>query len=116
MKVLVRFKGDNDFGRVMHAFGDLLLPRVQHEPETLTAEDIAQWFNAIAYTLYEMTYTRKRAREDRIRMEKYLRISPEEVYIGVNADLKMTTAQEWANYDSVMIDGGEHAQHLVYLV
>lgn len=116
MRVLVRFKGDNDFGRVMRAFGDLLLFRVQYEPETLTAEDIASWFNAVAYTLYEMTYASKRAREDRIRLEKYLRISPEDVYLGEAVAVKMKTAHEWANYDSVMIDGDEHAQQLVYLV
>ena len=29
MKILVRFKGDNDFGHIMRSFGQLLLPKVQ---------------------------------------------------------------------------------------
>ena len=41
MRVLVRFKGDNDFGSVMRAFGDLLLRQVENERETLTPERIA---------------------------------------------------------------------------
>lgn len=116
MKVLVRFKGDNDFGRVLKAFGDLLLHRVREEPHTLTQEMIAGWFNTIATTLYEMTYGKNPARESRIRIEKYLQIQPNDVFIGLAADNKLVSAHEWANYDSVMIDGSEHAREKVYLV
>jgi hypothetical protein len=83
---------------------------------TLNAEKIAQWFNAVAYTLYEMTYNVQETQEDRLRLEKYLRISPEDVYIGEAVEEKMKTAHEWANHDSVMVDGNEFAQHSVYLV
>jgi hypothetical protein len=116
MKVLVRFKGDNDFGHVMRAFGELLLSRVQSTPSSLTATMIADWFNSIAYTLYEMTNGREVTREAQVRLTKYLRIAPEDVFIGVDADKKMTTAEQWANYDSVMVDGSEHAREKVYLV
>jgi hypothetical protein len=118
MKILVRFKGDNDFGHVMKAFGNLLLIRVQATPTLLTPTMIADWFNVIAYTLYEITNGREVSvsREARVRLEKYLRIFPEDVYIGVDADKKMTTAEQWANYDSVMVDGSEHAREKVYLV
>lgn len=117
MKVLVRFKGDNDFGHVLQAFGTLLLPAVKEASEALTPETIANWFNTIAFTLYEMgSHPSEKTREARVRLEKYLRISPEDVYIGVDADKKMTTAEQWANYDSVMIDGADHAREKVYLV
>ena len=116
MKVLIRFKGDNDFGHVMRAFGDLLVSKVQDEAPDLTPQNIADWFNAIAYTLYVMTSHHKLTRETRVRLEEYLRITPEAVYIDVAADEKMTTAHEWADSDSVMIDGSEHAREKVYLV
>jgi hypothetical protein len=116
MKVLVRFKGDNDFGHIMRTFGQLLLPKVQAEWEDLTPQNIANWFNAIAYTLYEMDSHQEMTRERRIRMEAYLKISPEDVYINVMADAKLATAEQWANYDSVVINGSDSTREKVYLV
>jgi len=116
VKVLVRFKGDNDFGQVMKAFGTLLLSKVQDAAPDLTPQNIADWFNDVALTLFMMTSRHEATRETRVRLEKYLRITPEDVYIDLAADEKLTTAHQWANYDSVMIDGSEHARERVYLV
>jgi hypothetical protein len=49
-------------------------------------------------------------------MEAYLKISPEDVYIDIAADEKLATAEQWANYDSVVINGSESTREKVYLV
>jgi hypothetical protein len=119
MNVLIRFKGDNDFGNVLLAFGGLLLPRVQGTPEILTPNIIADWFNTIAFTLHVMTrtHTSLDPKSDRsIFLQGYLRITPEDVYIDSAADDQMARATKWANYDAVMVDGSVCAQERVYLV
>ncbi len=118
MIVLVRFKGDNDFHRVMKTFGELLLPKVQEKSEQLTPEKIAGWFNTIAPTLYEILYDPPRGDEvrERLRIQAYLQITSADVYIDQAVTEKMTTAHQWANYDSVMVDGSDFARNKVYLV
>jgi hypothetical protein len=116
MKVLIRFRGDNDFGTVLRAFGELLLYKAQREHELLTTANIAEWFNRIAPTLYMMKQCEERSDAEWVRMQAYLRITPADVYINKAVDEKMKTAHLWANYDSVMIDGSEHAREKVYLV
>lgn len=101
MKILVRFKGDNDFGSVMRAFGNLLLKRMGNISYAPTPERIALWFNTISQTLYEMAQQRG---DDEPDMGKYLQINPEDVFVNEAADEKMKTAHEWSNGDSVMVD------------
>lgn len=115
MKILVRFKGDNDFGSVMRAFGDLLLQRIEWD-EDVSALQVHRWFNELAPVLYEVVQSRG---DDAARLAKtraYLHIGLEDVYVGAAVDEKMKTAHEWANYDSVMVDNSEHAREKVYLV
>lgn len=107
MKVLVRFKGDNDFGSVMLAFGNLLLTRVERRDPLLTPEQVARWFNELAPTLYEVVQNRGDDTGKALaKTRAYLHIKAEDVYVDAAADEKMKTAHEWANYDSVMVDGG----------
>lgn len=119
MKVLIRFKGDNDFGTVMRAFGDLLLPRVMRA-DPLTPEIVARWFNEAAPILYEMVQHREdvpyHPDDQLMKTRAYLQIKPEDVYIDMAADEKLITAHQWANYDSVMIDGAEHTRERVYMI
>lgn len=116
MKVLVRFKGDNDFGRVLLAFGDLLLARVQRADPVLTSQRIAEWFNAVAPHLYMMLQAREHTEDELKRFSEYLQIDPDDVYIDKQVDEKMQTWSQWGNYDSVMIDGSDHAKEKVYTV
>jgi hypothetical protein len=114
MKVLVRFKGDNDFGSVLRAFGTLLLARVERG-EDASPLQVQRWFNELAPTLYEMVQSRE-PETHLAKTRTYLRIGLEDVYIDAAADEKMKTAHQWANYDSVMVDSSEHAREKVYLV
>lgn len=115
MKVLIRFRGDNDFGSVMRAFGTLLLHRVQQYPETLTPALIAGWFNDTAFTLYQIVQERPtHGPQDGIK--EYLQIKPADVYIGPAVDAKMKTAHVWMNGDSVLIDGADHAVEKICVV
>lgn len=121
MKVLVRFEGDNDFGSVMRAFGELLLRRVQAK-DALTPEKVAAWFNEISYVLYEMVQCSDGKRGHAptaagvAEMRAYLQIEPRHVFIDDAVDEKMKSAHCWANYDSVFVDGSEHARMPVYLI
>lgn len=120
MKVLVRFKGDNDFGPVMRAFGELLLRRVQAK-DALTPEKIAAWFNEISYVLYEMVQCADGrgpapTAESVAKMRAYLQIEPRHVFIDEAVDEKLKSAHCWANYDAVFVDGSEHARMPVYFI
>lgn len=119
MKVLVRFKGDNDFGTVMRVFGNLLLPRVQME-DALTPEQVAAWFNEVGPALYEIVQCAgqggRLTTAALTKTRAYLHIEPADVYVGAGVDEKMKTAHSWANFDSVMVDGSECAHAPVYLV
>jgi hypothetical protein len=113
VKVLVRFKGDNDFGTVLRAFGTILLQRIERG-EDVSALQVHRWFNELAPVLYEVVQSRGDTHLAKTR--EYLRIGLEDVFIDAAADEKMKTAHQWANYDSVMVDGSEHAREKVYLV
>lgn len=114
MKVLVRFKGDNDFGQVMRAFGNLLLARIERG-EDISSLQVQRWFNELAPALYEIVQSRGNDAH-LAKTRAYLHIGLEDVYIDAAADEKMKTAHEWANHDSVMVDGSEHVREKVYLV
>lgn len=116
MRVMVRFKGDNDFGRVLRAFGDLLLQRVREEDPEVNAPRVALWFNALAPHIYMMVQARTQEPAELERISEYLQITSEDVYINEAIDEKMKTYAQWGNYDSVMIDGSEHAREKVYMV
>lgn len=119
MKVLVRFAGDNDYGQVLRAFGHLLLPRVRAE-DVLTPEQVASWFNEIAFVLYEMVQcagasTRYPLGADKLRT--YLRIEPRHVYVGTAAvDEKLKDAYAWADSDAVLVDGASYARDPVSII
>jgi hypothetical protein len=101
MKILVRFPGDNDFSRVMRAFGTLLLQT--REPERLTQEQVARLFNSIATDLSELVQWNRS-------QEGYLKIQPRDVYIGSEAvDTKMVDYHQWGNGDSVLLDFSHHS-------
>lgn len=114
MKVLVRFKGDNDFGTVLRAFGNILLQRIERGEDT-SALQVQRWFNELAPALYEVVQSRG-PDAHLAKTRAYLHIGLEDVFVDAAADEKMKTAHEWANYDSVMVDGSEHAREKVYLV
>lgn len=118
MKILVRFKGDNDFGTVMRAFGTLLLTAVErHRSQDITPFQVMRWFNELAPTLYEMVQSWGPGNDKHIEATRaYLHINLEDIFIDATADEKMKTAHEWANFDSVMVDSSEHARERVYLV
>jgi hypothetical protein len=110
MKILVRFKGDNDFCTVMRAFGTLL---AQHEsPETLIKQQVAEWFNTISGVLYQMVQARRDSTPDLIQgipsakyYGEYLQIEPMDVYIGdAEVEGKFQTYSSWGNGDSVLVD------------
>jgi hypothetical protein len=115
MKILIRFKGDNDFGHVLFAFGNLLLQRVSFYGSGLDNETVARWFNELAPTVYEMLSTHN-APARLASTRKYLQIGPDDVFVGAAADKKMETWHSWGNNDSVMVDDSEHVQEKVYLV
>ena len=116
MKILVRFRGDNDFGLVLLAFGDLVLRRLSHcSEEGLTAEIVARWFNELAPTFYEMLLGSFKDAAALAKARAYLRIKPEDVYLQEAADKKMETWGSWGNSDSVLIDSAL-VQHPVCLV
>ena len=116
MKILVRFKGDNDFGSVLRAFGVLLLARVERGQDVSPLQ-VQRWFNELAPTIYELVQSQYPESETAVaKTRAYLHIALEDVFIDAAADEKMKTAHQWANYDSVMVDGSEHAREKVYLV
>jgi hypothetical protein len=116
MKILVRFKGDNDFGSVLRAFGTLLLARVERGQDASPFQ-VQRWFNELAPTIYELVQSQYPETETAIAQTRlYLHIGIEDVFIDAAADEKMKTAHEWANYDSVMVDTSEHARERMYLV
>jgi hypothetical protein len=115
MKILVRFKGDNDFGVTMREFGRLLLPRVQRE-DPLTAEQVAAWFNDSAFTLYEMVQRAGSAAGTPGAPRAYLKIEPSAVYIGAAVDKMLESAHEWSNWDSVLVDGAHYVREPVSLI
>lgn len=114
MKVLVRFKGDNDFGKVLRAFGELLLRRMERG-ELVTQALVHRWFNELAPGLYELVQSRH-PESGLADIRSYLRIAMKDVYVDADADAVMETAHQWANCDSVMVTDFEHARDKVYLV
>lgn len=110
MRILIRF-GDNDFGKVLQTFGELLLQRVRREQTPPTQKQVADWFNAMGFTLYELV---QRDHSCCGLLPEYLQIRPSQVFVDGEADAKMKTAQEWANSDSVMVDSAAHIS--VYLI
>jgi hypothetical protein len=117
MKVLIRFK-DNDFNRVLEKFGKLLLPKVISSSPDVTPENIVRWFNAIAPTLYEMSwdYFSVRTQKEQAELRHYLQITTANVFMDTAAVEKLATAHQWSNYDSVVIDGYESLRDGVYLI
>lgn len=108
MKILVRFAGDNDFSKVVLAFGDIMVMNNYRKwnQDFLTKENIAGWFNKIAPTLYLMVQnkgTYNTHPDDPTFFDGYLQITPEDVYIGPEAE-KMESWESWGNGDSVLID------------
>lgn len=110
MKILVRFAGDNDFGSVMRAFGNLLVSD-QWNPEVLTKENLSAWFNQISKVLYIMVQNRGNYRDRNQSWEEsvkttgeYLQIEPKDVYVGAEAEAKMADWNSWGNQDSVLVD------------
>jgi hypothetical protein len=121
MKILVRFKGDNDFGTLMRAFGEILFKNRQ--PEELDSKQVAEWFNKVAPTLYFMvqhnlggSYGQRTPEEHREAMEGYLQIEPEDVYIGDEVEAKMAKWYEWGNHDSVLVDWDEYSKQPISIV
>jgi hypothetical protein len=118
MKILVRFPGDNDFGLVMLAFGDLLYKCVKEservgEGHILTADLISSWFNHISGTLYEMIQNPMAVLKmpaERESTHLYLQISHEDVYINHACEEKLKTAHQWSNYDSVVVDTADYLE------
>lgn len=109
MKILIQF-GDNDFQKVLEAFGELLAKH-NFSNDFITRERVVQWFNAVAPTLYEIVQNKG---DYPISVPKgYLSITPDKVLIGKAADDKLDSAHEWANYDAVCIDLKRNTHFLV---
>lgn len=104
MKILIRF-GDNDFGAVLRAFGELLGRESIWDWNTdfLNKKNIVEWFNAIAPTLYYIVQNRGRYQGGDI-VSKYLQIREANVHLNEEVDEQMKTWASWGNGDSVLID------------
>ena len=107
MKILVRFKDDNNFGNTMLSFGDLLTKGSRGWTDKwLTKANIVRWFNTIAPILFEMVQDKDRYQGiDTI--QTYLQIEESDVFLGAEVDAKMETYHQWGNYDSVLIELGD---------
>jgi hypothetical protein len=111
MRVLIRFKGDNDFGDTMRPFGELLIAGSKDWTDKwLSKENIVRWFNIVAPMLYEMIQAKHYFSGEDAKTQRYLQIDESEVFIGAEVDDKMATYHQWGNYDSVLIELGERGK------
>lgn len=114
MKILISF-GDNDFGTVLKAFGELFVTRAgcPWNPELLTKENIASWFEQVGPVLYEMVQARDyglaqyEKGRTHLRAVKYFQLGPEEIFLGTEVDSKMEQYASWGNGAAVLITLGE---------
>ena len=110
MKILIRF-GDNDFCKVMRAFGELFINPIgsrDWHPERLTKANIVEWFNTIAPTLYRMVQARDYVGGLSVAGDKYLSITEERVHFGEEeVAAKMESYASWGNGEAVLIDFGD---------
>lgn len=111
MKVLIRFKGDNDFGNTLRPFGELLIAGSHRwTDEWLTKANIVRWFNTLAPVLYEMVQARHYFAESDARTAAYLQLGKDDIFFGAEVDAKMETYHQWSNGDSVLVELGERGK------
>lgn len=130
-KILVRFKGDNDFGVTLRLFAEVILANRDLPYSLVTPETIAEWFNKLAPMLYwagqrgpdwDLQYQRDRHGNPTVPLDfkfysEYLQIEPEDVYVDNPYSSGVTDmldkAHEWFNGDSVVIDFVAHKAYIV---
>jgi hypothetical protein len=116
MKILIRFKGDNDFGNVLRPFATMLIYRGDYDERCHTKENIKRWFNTMSFCIYEICQHNYREQPDKNTGE-YLQIKEEDIFIGEEVDKKLESYSQWGNYDSVLIDfGNSYTRPLVSVI